>query len=67
MGTAGSNAPVVFNNEGGGRGESFWIAKYDDVIAATLRAGEAKQAVQNVDPHLCEPLIFDKWLSRWCF
>jgi hypothetical protein len=41
MGTAGSSAPVAFNNEGGGRGESFWIAKYDDVIAATLRAGEA--------------------------
>ena len=40
IGTAGSSAPVAFNNEGGGRGESFWIAKYDDVIAATLRAGE---------------------------
>jgi hypothetical protein len=40
MGTAGSNAPMAFNNEGGGRGESFWIAKYDDVVAATLRAGE---------------------------
>ncbi len=41
MGTVGSNAPVAFNNSGGGKGESFWIAKYDDVIAATLRAGEA--------------------------
>jgi len=41
MGTAGSNAPVAFNNSGGGKGESFWIAKYDDVIAATSRAGEA--------------------------
>jgi hypothetical protein len=41
MGTAGSSAPAAFNNEGGGRGESFWIAKYDNVIAATLRAGEA--------------------------
>jgi len=40
MGTAGSNAPMAFNNEGGGRGESFWIARYADVIAATLRAGE---------------------------
>ena len=40
MGTAGSNAPVAFSNEGGGQGESFWIAKYDDVVAATLRAGE---------------------------
>ena len=43
MGTAGagSGAPVAFDNSGGGKGESFWIAKYDDVIAATLRAGEA--------------------------
>ena len=41
VGTVGSNAPMAFNNEAGGQGESFWIAKYDDVIAATLRAGEA--------------------------
>lgn len=41
MGTTGGNAAVSFNNEGGGQGESFWIAKYDDVIAATLRTGEA--------------------------
>ena len=41
MGTSGGTAPVAFSNEGGGQGESFWIAKYDDVIAATLRAGEA--------------------------
>lgn len=41
MGTTGGGAAVSFNNEGGGQGESFWIAKYDDVIAAILRAGEA--------------------------
>ena len=41
IGTAGSNAPVAFNHSGGGKGESFWIAQYDDVIAAALRAGEA--------------------------
>ena len=40
MGTAASSAPVTFNTSGGGRGESFWIAKYDAVIAATLRAGK---------------------------
>ena len=40
-GAAGSNVPVSFNNEGGGRGESFWLAEYNEVIAATLRAGEA--------------------------
>lgn len=41
MGAAGSNAPVAFSSEGSGRGESFWIAEYDNVIAAVLRAGEA--------------------------
>jgi hypothetical protein len=40
IGTASGTAPVAFNNLGGGEGESFWIAQYDDVIAATLRAGE---------------------------
>ena len=40
MGTAGSNAPVSFSNSGGGKGESFWIAQYDDVIDAVLQAGE---------------------------
>jgi hypothetical protein len=40
MGSAGS-APVAFNTEGAGRGESFWLAKYDDVVAAAMRTGEA--------------------------
>jgi hypothetical protein len=41
MGASGGTSAVSFENEGGGRGESFWIAKYDDVIAATLHTGEA--------------------------
>ena len=41
MGSVGSDAPVVFNRLRGGQGESFCIAKYGDVIDATLRAGEA--------------------------
>jgi len=40
MGPVASSSPVAFNTSGGGQGESFWIAKYDHVIAATLRAGE---------------------------
>ena len=40
MGTVGSDSPVIFHNSGRGKGESYWIAKYDDVIAATSRAGE---------------------------
>ena len=41
VGSAGSAAPVASNNLGGGRGETFWIAQYDDVIEAVLQAGEA--------------------------
>jgi hypothetical protein len=41
VGAAAGGAPVSFENSGGGKGESFWIASYDDVIAASLRAGEA--------------------------
>jgi hypothetical protein len=41
MGAVGSDSPVVYNNLQGGQAESFCIAKYDDVIAATLNAGEA--------------------------
>ncbi len=41
MGAAGSNTPVAFGSEGGGRGESFWIAKYEDVMKAALSAGKA--------------------------
>jgi hypothetical protein len=47
MGTAGSNAPVVFNHLGGGQGESFCIAEYDHVIAATLRTAEALSLVEK--------------------
>ena len=39
-GTAGSAAPVASNNLGGGRGETFWMAEYRDVIKAVLQAGE---------------------------
>ena len=52
MGAAAGSAPVSFENSGGGRGESFWIANYDDVIAASLRAGEALALeLKNAVPH----------------
>jgi hypothetical protein len=41
IGIASGAAPVAFNNLGRGKGESFWMAQYDKVIAATLSAGEA--------------------------
>ena len=40
LGTAGGNAPVAFSRSGVGKGESYWLAQYDDVVEATVRAGE---------------------------
>lgn len=40
LGAASSSVPVAFHNKGGGKGESSWIAQYDDVIAAAKRTGE---------------------------
>jgi hypothetical protein len=41
IGAAGSGAPVAFNHLGGGKGESYWIARYEDVTAAAMRAAKA--------------------------
>lgn len=41
IGAAGSDGPVVFNHLSGGKSESYCIAKYDDVVAAVLNAGDA--------------------------
>jgi hypothetical protein len=41
MGSVGKDTPIIFHNSGWGEGEIFLIAKYDDVITATSRAGEA--------------------------
>jgi hypothetical protein len=35
-----SGSPVAFNATGRGKGDSAWFARYDDVVQATLRAGE---------------------------
>ena len=35
-----SGSPVAFNATGRGQGDSAWFARYDDVVQATLRAGE---------------------------
>ena len=40
LGSAGSKAPVSFSRSGAGKGESYWLAEYDDVVEATVRAGE---------------------------
>jgi hypothetical protein len=36
-----STSPVAFSNIDRGSGDSFWLARYDDVVQATLRAGQA--------------------------
>jgi hypothetical protein len=41
METTGNEAPVVFEHFGRGQGEGFFLAKYADVNAATLRAAHA--------------------------
>jgi hypothetical protein len=33
-------APVSFNSTGMGKGDSAWLVRYDDVVQASLRAGE---------------------------
>lgn len=35
-----SGAPVAFNSSGSGKGDSAWYALYDDIVQATLRAGD---------------------------
>ena len=41
IGTAGGFAPVSFTDSGGGKGESYWLARYEDVVVAVGRAGKA--------------------------
>jgi hypothetical protein len=36
-----SGAPVAFNSTGRGQGDSAWLARYDDVVQATLSAGQS--------------------------
>ena len=40
-GAAGGAAPSSSENLGRGKGESYFIARYDDVVEAALKAGEA--------------------------
>ncbi len=36
-----SSAPVAFDHTGRGKAESYWMARYDDVLAAALRTAKA--------------------------
>ncbi len=36
-----NGAPVAFSSTGRGTGDSSWLARYDDVVQASLRAAEA--------------------------
>ena len=38
-------SPVAFNYLGKGKSESSWLARYDDVVAATLQAGKTLSLV----------------------
>ena len=37
---AAAGAPVAADNVGGGRTESFWVARYDDVVQAAFTAAD---------------------------
>ncbi len=37
---AAAGAPVAADNLGGGRTESFWVARYDDVVQAAFTAAD---------------------------
>ena len=47
METTGSQTPVVVNHIGRGQGEGFFAARYDDVVAAVLRAAETLSLEMN--------------------
>ena len=36
----GTNVPTVFSSTGSGEGDSAWYARYEDMLQATLDAGE---------------------------
>ena len=36
----GSAAPAAFSSAGSGKGDSAWLARYDDVVQATLHAAQ---------------------------
>jgi hypothetical protein len=36
-----TTSPVAFSHAGRGKGDSYWLAPYDDVVRATERAGQA--------------------------
>ena len=47
-----STSPVAFSRIGQGKGDSFWLARYDDVVQATQRAGQAlslKLEIKDID------------------
>ena len=48
-----SSAPVAFNSTGWGKGDSAWLARYDDVVQATMRAGESLSL--KLEKKLIEP------------
>jgi len=40
LGGLGRTAPVAFSSTGIGQGDSAWLARYDDVVQATLHAAQ---------------------------
>ena len=54
----GSSSPVAFSYIGRGRGDSAWIARYEDVVQATLRAGKALSLILEKEEIGAERTVF---------
>jgi hypothetical protein len=54
-----SGAPVAFNSAGRGKGESAWLASYDDVVQATVRAGKALSLELEEKENRTDRSVFD--------
>jgi hypothetical protein len=54
-----SGAPVAFDSTGRGKGDSAWLARYDDVVQATLRAGKALSLKLEKKENGADKSLFD--------
>ena len=54
-----SGSPVAFSSTGRGEGDSSWLARYDDVVQATLRAGNALSLELEKKESGADQSIFD--------
>ena len=59
----GSAAPVAFSPSGSGKGESAWLARYDDVVQATLHAAQVL-ALEVTNKKIGEDQAFFQFIDQ---